>query len=158
MGVAKYLFEQELDFIEKVERQFKTISVRIYRVYGRGSRCVISRWVRSVLAGETIEAFGIDSEFDFIFADDVAEGLIRLDASQAGNVVNLGSGIPSSIYQVLRILEAIFPDIQINHLDSEYQKESNAADMYLFEHYTGWMPQTTLEAGIRNIIEYEQSK
>ena len=158
VGVAKYLFEQELDFIDNIEHQFRTISARIYRVYGRESRDVISRWIRSALAGETIEVFGKDNEFDFIFADDVAEGLFRLAASKWKGVTNLGSGVPSSIHQVLEVLKAAFPDIQIQHLDNEYQRESSVADMYLLRHTTGQTSHTTLEEGIKNIIEYERTR
>lgn len=159
VGAAKYLFEQELDFIDRVEHRFRTVSARIYRVYGLGSRDVISRWVRSAIAGKTIEVFGEDNEFDFIFAGDVAEGMLRLaQASEARGVINLGSGNYSSIRQVVNLLESIVPGIEVQRLEREYQKEASAANMTMFQHLTAWLPQTTLEDGINKILEYEQTR
>ena len=157
VSAAKLLFEQELDFVDSVEQQFRTISARIYRVYGRGSRDVISRWIRAILAEETILVFGRGNKFDFIFADDVAKGLTRLAESQARGIVNLGLGQPHDIQQVWDTLELLLPNVQAQPLlDLKTPRETVAADMYLFEHYTGWTPQTTLEEGIKNIIEYEK--
>ncbi len=159
VGAAKFLFEQELDFIDNVERKFRTISARIYRVYGRGSRDIISRWIRTILAEETILVFGRGNKFDFIFADDVAQGLVRLAESQARGIVNLGLGQPHDIQQVWDTLELLLPNVRAQPLlDLKTPRETSAADMYLFEHYTGWEPQTTLEDGIKNIIEYERER
>jgi nucleoside-diphosphate-sugar epimerase len=73
VGVAKYFTERELSLVDR-DGKFRAISARIYRVYGRGSRDVISRWIRSAISGETIEVWGEENRFDYIFADDVAEG------------------------------------------------------------------------------------
>lgn len=159
VGLAKYFTERELSFLEDTERQFRAVSARIFRVYGRGSRDVISRWIRAGLRGERIEVWGKDSRFDYIYADDVAEGLIKLAESQnAEGIVNLGSGRSRSIGEVIDILKQKIATLQVNEITSDIQRESSQADMSLFNKITGWVPSTTLEEGIQQIVEYERQK
>jgi carbamoyl-phosphate synthase large subunit len=157
VGLAKYYMDRELEFVQATQGKFRTVSARIYRVYGRGSRDIISRWVRSSLAGEELKVFGSENRFDYIFADDVAEGLIRLsEAEDAAGPVNLGSGVSRSIEDVLRILSNEIGGIKIKREASQDRIESSEADMSLFQRLTGWMPPTQLELGIPEIIKYEK--
>lgn len=159
VGLAKYFTERELSFLEETEGRFRTISARIFRVYGRGSRDVISRWIRAGLRGERIEVWGKDNLFDYIYADDVAEGLIKLAESEnAKGIVNLGSGRARSIGEVIDILRQEIGTLQISEVVSDIPRELSQADMSLFSKMTGWTPQTMLEDGIRQIIEYERRK
>src|SRR5437762_5971493 len=89
-------------FLTEVDRlPVRTISARIYRVYGCGSRDVVSRWVRALIAGRPIEVFNPENRFDYIFAGDVAEGLRRLaDSPTASGIVNLATGRSPSIAEV----------------------------------------------------------
>ena len=153
VGVAKYLFEQELDFVSQAS--FRAVSARIYRVYGRGSRDIISRWIRLALAGNPIEVWDEWNAFDYVFADDVAKGLLKLAYTSEG-VVNLGSGTCRTINDVVVILKSYVPNLESEYTTLNHQREASAADMHLFEHYTGWTPQMALEEGIKNIIEYEK--
>ena len=51
-GMAKLAHEIELSFLEPFRSaQFSSVCARIFRGYGRGSRDVISRWVRLLLDG-----------------------------------------------------------------------------------------------------------
>src|SRR5690606_23420954 len=57
-GGAKLIHELELAFLGHFEQtRFTAAAARIFRSYGRGSRDVISRWVRASLAGQPIEVF-----------------------------------------------------------------------------------------------------
>ncbi|HEY1659129.1 MAG TPA: NAD(P)-dependent oxidoreductase [Candidatus Sulfotelmatobacter sp.] len=157
VGLAKYYMDRELEFVQSTQANFRTVSARIYRVYGRGSRDVISRWVRSSLAGEELKVFGTNNRFDYIFADDVAEGLIRLSETEnAVGPVNLGSGVSRSIEDVLGILSKETGGARIKREPYDGPIESSAADMSLFQRLTGWIPSTSLELGIRKIAEYEK--
>ncbi|HOK55335.1 MAG TPA: NAD-dependent epimerase/dehydratase family protein, partial [Armatimonadota bacterium] len=160
VGLAKYFTERELEFIQKTKSKYRTISARIYRVYGRGSRDVISRFIRAGLQGEPVEVWGTKSRFDYIFADDVAEGLIRLAESDAAQgIINLGSGVARSIDDVLNILQAELSDLQVvQGRQSDDPLEASCADMSLFYKITGWLPGTSLKDGISEIIAYEQRR
>lgn len=159
VGLAKYYVDRELDFLRMTQKSFRTVSARIYRVYGRGSRDIISRWVRAALAGEVLKVFGEKNRFDYIFADDVAEGLARLaETDEAAGALNLGSGIAWTIADVLQILNLEIGGIRTSAESEVGPIESSCADMSLFRLVTGWSPPTSLEAGIRKVVEYEKQR
>jgi nucleoside-diphosphate-sugar epimerase len=159
VGLAKYFTERELDFLWKIEGKFRIVSARIFRVYGRGSRDVISRWVRAGLQKEPIEVWGRRNRFDYIFADDVAQGLMQLAESEtAQGVINLGSGVARSIDDVVTILRTELDDLQVQDRRSDDPIEASCADMSLFQQVTGWLPGTSIEEGIKQIIAYERQR
>lgn len=159
-GASKFYTEREIEFVRKVVKpELRQVNARIYRVYGRGSKDVISRWIRSGLREENIETYNTDNQFDYIFAGDVAEGLMVL--AENGNVkgnVNLGSGVAHSVNEVLDILldlnildESLITD---NGVTEDF--ESSCADLTRLKDLTDWMPPTDLRTGIRKIIDYER--
>ena len=78
-GSAKLSHEIELEFLNKFKgSSFSYLSTRIFRGYGRGSRDVISRWIRSLLNGDEIYVYGQESIFDYIYATDSARGIFCL--------------------------------------------------------------------------------
>ncbi|ACA60272.1 NAD-dependent epimerase/dehydratase family protein [Candidatus Desulforudis audaxviator] len=159
VGLAKYFTERELNFIQHTEGRFRTVSARIFRVYGCGSRDVISRWIRSALQEEPIEVYGRNNRFDYIYADDVAEGLLRLaESSGACGVINLGFGVPRSIDDVVAILQSELGSLQVKDLPYDGPVEASCADMALFKNLTGWLPSISLEDGIHRIILYEKKR
>jgi nucleoside-diphosphate-sugar epimerase len=109
-GAAKFYTEREIDFVKKVlHSSLRIVHARIFRVYGCGSKDVISRWIRAALSGQELEVFNAPNRFDFIFARDVAEGLLRLAAtSDAAGPVNLGTGVARSIQEILSILADVY--------------------------------------------------
>src|SRR6266536_3725267 len=76
-GMAKLAHEMELRHLQGFCR-FSTACARIFRGYGRNSRCVISRWIRAAQKSEPITVYRPEGWFDYIYAADTAEGLIRL--------------------------------------------------------------------------------
>ena len=71
-GAAKLYAEAEIEFMRRVRSLgFRSAHARIFRVYGRGSKDVVSRWVRAALAGEAVEIYPPENRFDYVFAGDV---------------------------------------------------------------------------------------
>ena len=159
-GAAKLLHEMELDFLTKFDNtRFKIICARIFRVYGKNSRDVISRWIRDLLKGNSLTVYKPENLFDYIFADDVAEGLIRLATNPAATgIVNLGNDNSRRISEVLEILRTHFPDMKTTLVKKDIQFEASQADMDLFKKITGWSPTKQLEDGIPEIIQFEKNK
>ena len=158
-GAAKYYAEKELDFIrEYCNPSLRTIYARIYRVYGRGSNDVISRWIRASLAGERVQVYNRQNRFDYIFAGDVAEGLLRLaENPRAQGVVNLGSGKARSVQEVLRIIDSL-SGLEEQYLGETECFEASCADISKLRALTGWVPPTDLETGIKCVLEYERNR
>src|SRR3990167_2713995 len=159
VGAAKYYTENELDFVCQREKM-SDISARIFRVYGRGSKDIISRTIQKALRGEPIILYGENARFDYIFADDAAEGLIKLaEVDFPTTAVNLGTGKGKSLTDVLAIIRQHIPDIKVEHADKFGNPiENSRADTSLLKELTGWTPPTPLEVGIRKVIEYEREQ
>jgi len=158
-GAAKYYTERELEFVKEVlNPSLRIICARIFRVYGCGSRDVISRWVQAALAGQTVELYNKQNRFDYIFAGDVAEGLLRLvESSKAIGVVNLGSGVAHSVQDVLSILTDYFPGLQVRDTGTREAFEASCADVTRLKQFTDWSPPTEIAEGIGRIIEFEKN-
>jgi nucleoside-diphosphate-sugar epimerase len=159
-GAAKYYTETQLDFVRRNEKpSMRPVHARIYRVYGRGSRDVVSGWIRDALGGRELEIYNAENRFDYIYAGDVAEGLMRLAACpEACGVVNLGSGASRGVKEVMDAVTGFLPGARFKNLGVTEDFEQSAADMTRFKKLTGWMPPTTLEEGIRRVFEYESRR
>ncbi|MEM7102973.1 MAG: NAD-dependent epimerase/dehydratase family protein [Bacteroidota bacterium] len=159
-GVAKLNHEIELRFLNDFKRtQYKSVSARIYRSFGKNSRDIISRWIRMLLKNEPLTVYSKEGIFDYIYAGDVAEGLLRLGANiDAEGIYNLGSGKSRSIADVIEVLRQNFPDLQSTGITEDIPYEASQADMSLFKKTIGWKPPTTLEKAIPMIIEFEKNR
>lgn len=159
-GSAKLNHEIELQFLDEFRRkQFNTVSARIYRSYGRNSRDIISRWIRALLKGETITLFRKEGIFDYVFADDVAKGLILLaQHEQATGIYNLGSGNARRVEEIVAVLKQHFPGLQYEEAASDIPFEASQANTDKLFNETGWRPQTQVETAIPQMIEYEQNR
>jgi Nucleoside-diphosphate-sugar epimerases len=155
-GMAKLLHEQELLFITKFRPELQVINARIFRSYGKNSRDIISRWIRALLAKEKICVYRPEGIFDYIFADDVADGLLRLASTDFNGIVNLGSGHARSIHDVVSVLKSHFGNFACETAPSNILFEASQADMSLYHDITGnkhaFLP---LEKAIPQIIAYE---
>jgi carbamoyl-phosphate synthase large subunit len=159
-GMAKLAHEQELQFLKGFsECQFSTLCVRIFRGYGCRSRDVISRWIRSLLNGESIRVYRPEGRFDYIYAADSAEGLLRLAiCEKATGIVNLGTGRSRSVSEVVDVLLNHFPSAEIEHADSDIPFEASEACTANLEAFIGWKPTRTLETTIPEMIVFEREQ
>jgi carbamoyl-phosphate synthase large subunit len=158
VGMAKLAHEQELQFLsDSGAYPFSHVSARIFRGYGAGSRDYISRLVRKLIQGEELKMYRTEGEFDYIYASDSAEGLIRLaGAENYSGVINLGTGVRRSVSDVIDILLRHFPGALMTIEPSVLQIESSEADISALAKLTDWRPTTTLEEGIALIVEHER--
>jgi carbamoyl-phosphate synthase large subunit len=158
-GMAKLAHEIELRFLQQFNSDKKSyVNARIYRGYGKGSRCVISRWIRALLAGEEIAVYRKEGIFDYIYAGDTADGLIQLAMhANINGTINLGTGKARPVSDVVAVLKASFPDLKYTEHEADIPYEASQADITMFKNLTGWAPPTRLEDAIPQIIEHERS-
>ncbi|MNC01130.1 dTDP-4-dehydro-6-deoxyglucose reductase [compost metagenome] len=154
-GMAKLMHEIELRFLQHFSAgQFTTVAARIYRVYGKNSRDIISRWIQALLKKETIQVYRKEGLFDYIYAEDVAQGLLKLAGTDATGIVNLGNGRARRVEEVINILRSHFPDSTIIEGNSDIAYEASQADMSRFESVTGWRPSRQIEDAIPEMIAH----
>jgi len=161
-GAAKFHAERELDFVREVLRpDLRTVHARICRSYGRGSRDIVSRWVRAALDSERIDLFGAEGRFPYVFAGDVAEGLVRLAECEAAHgPVNLALGRSRTVREVLEVVGRLVPGVleRVRTRESRGPYEASGVDLSRLERFTGWTPSTDLEQGIAQVVEYEADR
>ena len=158
-GGAKLMHEEELDFLALFDdTPFTSVSARIFRVYGLGSRDVVSRWVRALIEdpARPLTAFRTEGMFDYVFARDVAEGLLHLGAADITGPVNLASGRARRVSELLEILRDRFPTASWTEEPTEIPFEAHQADLSRLEATIGWRPPTALEDGVDMLIEFER--
>ena len=159
-GAAKFSHEIELRFIDQFRsNQFSIACARIFRGYGCNSRDVISRWVRQLLQGKPITIYRPEGMFDYIYAGDSAEGLIRLaECDQERGIINLGTGRARRVQEVVDMLRIHFPNMDSQVVDSDIMFEASQADMSQYRSRIGWTPVYTLESAIPEIVAFEKKK
>lgn len=157
-GMAKLAHEIELDFLSKFKSEkFTSVCARIYRGYGKNSRDVISRWVRDLLTDKSISVYNPEGWFDYMYAEDTAEGLIRLSQIDYAGIVNLGTGRSRRVSHIVDVLEKHFPGMNYNVETSSLRYEASEADVTKLKSLINWLPNRDLENTIPEIIEYEKN-
>jgi carbamoyl-phosphate synthase large subunit len=158
-GSAKLYGEAELAFARDVMNgSFRTVSARIFRAYGRGSRDVVSRWVRAALRDEPIDVYHPENRFDYVYSGDVAEGLLRMAFEPtADGVINLALGQDRPVADVIAAIEsATGRRLIVRRAEIDEPYEASRADVTRLRRALGWTPQTTLEAGVARLVEHEE--
>jgi UDP-glucose 4-epimerase len=86
----------------------ETLSLRFSNVYGPGSErkgSVVAAFFKRLIAGEPITIYGDGSQVrDFVFVEDLCDGLIQAVDSRLTGVVQLGSGRPVSVGQLAQAI------------------------------------------------------
>lgn len=142
-GAAKFYTESE------IMSRFDEYSIgRIYRSYGKGSRDVISRWIRAGLRGEEIEVYNADSQYDYIYAGDVARILDRLPYGTH----DVCTGNHEIVYNVALIIKDAIPELKI-----KFDRKRRGAKEICYSEIQGWGA-TDLVDGIQKVVEYERGK
>lgn len=158
-GMAKLAHEIELRYLDGFcQQRFSTVCARIFRGFGRGSRDVVSRWVRALLAGEPITVFRDEGLFDYVYAADTAEGLLRLADSGATGIVNLGTGQAHRVAEVVELLRGHFPGARIERGESDIPFEASCADTTQLRALLGWVPHKPLADAVAEIVAYERER
>jgi len=158
-GMAKLAHEIELRFLGIFKSEKFSISIpRIYRGYGRNSRDIISRWVRSIINEEEINIYRPEGFFDYIYAKDTALGILKIAESKVHGVVNLGTGTARRVSDVVDFLISRFQNVRVKYIESEIPFEASQADISNLVKKINWRPTYSIEDGIDEIIEFEKTR
>ncbi|MFH1832143.1 MAG: NAD-dependent epimerase/dehydratase family protein [bacterium] len=155
-GAAKLYHEAELEFLKNFKPNIEIVMARIFRSYGKDSRDIISRWVRALLNNEPIQIYCKEGLFDYIYAGDVARGLLEFAKQGISGIINLGTDNARSINEVVTILKKHFPHMHATEISSNILYEASQANMNKCKTLTGWKPSFQLEDTIPMIIEHEK--
>lgn len=140
-----------------------TVVLRLFNVYGSRQRRedtysgVITRFAANLVYGKPLLIYGDGSQTrDFIHVGDVVEAvrLVLESGDVAGETFNVGSGKPTSINELAKLLtegsgggvEMVYEKRRIGDLEQSY------ADIGKAEKALGYKPRLALERGLRSLM------
>jgi nucleoside-diphosphate-sugar epimerase len=131
--------------------------VRPFTVVGEGQRpdMALSRWAFAAMAGDPVRVFGsLQRTRDFTCVREVTRGLHALLCSGATGVVNLGSGAPRPLGEVVDSLRhALGLDVDVRvEPAAHYEVADTWADPGRLEALTGFRPRTDLHDVVRRFV------
>lgn len=143
----------------------ETVGLRYFNVFGPRQdpqspySAVIPLFVTAILSGKPPTIFGDGGQSrDFIYIRNVVQGnLLASEAKDApGRVINMAEGRQTSLLQLLEILSRLLgrevkPDFQPPRVGDVRE---SLADISLARSILGYEPETDLETGLRETIEY----
>lgn len=146
-----------------------TTAFRFFTVYGPWGRpdMAIFKFTRNIIAGSPIEVYGAGNmRRDFTYVDDLVEAVLRLaplppaHAGQAPfRVVNIGGGQPVGLLDFIETLETVIGKKAIrNELPMQPgDVPATYASPELLRSLTGYVPATSLTAGVASFVEWYRS-
>ena len=141
------------------------VTVRPFNTYGprQSKRAIIPTIISQLLNGEKqIHLGALHPTRDFVFVKDTVEGFLKLAESDLsiGQSVNIATSQEISMEQLAKtIIQLITPDAIIQTDTKRLRPESSEVDQLLgsnelLKKYTNWVPQTSLEEGLKQTIEW----
>ena len=138
--------------------------VRLFNTYGpiQSKDAIIPTIIAQALVETKLFLGNMHAIRDFIYAEDVVEGLMKTAEipESVGEVINLGSGQGISIGNIAdkivklmgRDVEILFDAMRIRLQDHGIKQL--VADVTKANDLLGWQPKTSLDIGLKQIIEW----
>jgi len=160
-GVSKYTVEHYLSVYAHLYNLPYTI-LRYANVYGirqdpRGEGGVISIFVDKVLRKETLTIFGDGEQTrDYIYVDDVARANLAAIDRGDGEVLNIGTGVRTSLNEVVKYFNEIagFKSQVVYGPERSGDIKHSFFDHAKARQMLNWEPQTPLKDGLAITYEY----
>jgi UDP-glucose 4-epimerase len=164
-GISKHTVEHYLELYRLLAGLPFTV-LRYPNVYGprqnpHGEAGVNAIFIGLMLDGKTPTIFG-DGEAlrDYVYISDVVDANMRALVRGAGEIVNVGSGVGTSVNDIFRTLARIldFPHEPMYTVarPGEIRKVYLAADRA--KRVLGWEPKVTFEDGLRRTVEWAMQR
>jgi nucleoside-diphosphate-sugar epimerase len=140
------------------------VIARLFNTFGpmQSSRAIVPTIINQILTKPRILLGDMHAIRDFIYVDDVVDGLISIAEvdESSGNAINLGSGHGISIGDLAdrivslinRDVEILFDASRIRPLD--HAIEHQVANIKKASDLLGWQPKTSLNEGLQQTIKW----
>jgi len=160
-GISKKIVLDYLGFYSRY-RGIEYTALALGNVYGPrqdpfGEAGVVAIFAGRMLEGEPVTIFGDGNQTrDYVFIDDVVHGFVQSMDRGSGKLVNIGTGLESSVNGLYRLLAGIIG----------YEREPEhgplppgelrriALDISVAPNAIGWKPWTHLEDGLAETVAY----
>jgi UDP-glucose 4-epimerase len=159
--ISKLASEHLLGFLGET-RDLSWMALRFFNVYGPGQRTdayytsVVLTFLRRIANGDApvIDGDG-EQSMDFIHVHDIARSLVMaLESDVSGAVLNVGTGISTTIRDLARILiQHMGVDVQPVFRPRPVLVTRRAADISRIAAILGWQPTIDVEDGLRTVVD-----
>lgn len=140
-------------------------SLRFSNVYGprsyhKGS--VVAHFFKQILAGEDLIVYGDgEQKRDYVHVEDLCKGIVQALQSNKSGVYQLGTGIPTTINQLIDLMREVTskPDIRVQYKDFRPGEIVHTyCDISKSENEFGYQPVTQLKDGVAATWDWFKQK
>ena len=141
----------------------QTVCLRVFNAYGPGQQVppshapVVPNFLRQASQQGSLVVHGNGMQTrDFVFVDDVVQAMMSAAFTEGidGEVINVGSGVETSILDLVQTIASIFddqPEVIYNPRRGSGPSRM-CADLWKAQSLLNYTPQFTLEQGLRRTI------
>ncbi|MBT2688150.1 SDR family NAD(P)-dependent oxidoreductase [Bacillus sp. ISL-47] len=137
---------------------YKMIILRFFTVYGPWGRpdMAITGFIKKLLNAEAVTVFGEGSARDYTYIDDIVNGInLSIEKLQSSEIINLGSGNPISMEELLAELKGHFSDMKVKREGSRKgDVDKTWADIGKAEQLLGYKPEVSFSDGISETVKW----
>jgi UDP-glucose 4-epimerase len=163
-GVSKKAVGDYLHYYREVQGLEYTV-LALANVYGprqdpHGEAGVVAIFAGKLLERERPTVYGDGEQTrDFVFVDDVADAFVRATEKGGGLIVNIGTGIETSVQQLFDSMarQAGFSDPARYAPPRTGELRRSSLDPGRASIHLGWQPFTPLDEGLARSLEYFRS-
>ncbi|MFH0882216.1 MAG: NAD(P)-dependent oxidoreductase [bacterium] len=134
--------------------------VRFFYQYGpwEDERRLVASVIRKLLMGEKAQASTGEQVRDFLHVGDDASGVLAVLDSDLTGAVNVGSGVPVTVRQIVETIGRLTGRGELIELGAYQPRVDDppmvVADNGRLREATGWLPQYDLESGLAETVEW----
>ena len=162
-GASKHTVEHYL-YIWKLLHALDYTVLRYPNVYGprqnpHGEAGVNAIFIGLMLAGQPPKIFGDGSAVrDYLFVDDVVEANVLALGAGSGEMVNIGTGVGTSVNDIVRELKSItgFGGESIHLPARPGEVQRIYLDATRAKRVLGWAPRVTFRDGLEKTVEWSR--
>ena len=160
-GVAKKAAGDYLNYYRTI-RGLEYTALAMANVYGprqnpHGEAGVVSIFAGKLLSHERPVIYGDGSQTrDFVYVDDVVDAFVRSVDKGGGLLMNIGTGVETSVQQLFDVMARLTGFKQHARYDPPRAGEvpRSALDPSRAGIHIGWQPWTTVEEGVARTLEH----
>lgn len=168
-GITKHT-QEALVMTVSAALGIEPVALRYQNVYGPGQSLknpytgILSIFSTLISQGKEINIFEDGEESrDFVYIDDVVEAtyIAATHPDAAGGTFNVGSGVATTVLQVVEALFAAFGKRVATRISGNYRLgdiRHNVADITLLREQLGFTPQVDFREGVKRFVEWVKTE
>lgn len=129
----------------------------VYGIYSVNKASAVAAFIKNIVRNKKVTVYGDGSQTrDYLYAEDLANGIIQAMQSSCMGTYQLGSGIPTSTNTLLKVLREILP-VEFECVYEDFRPgeiKHTHCDISKARNGFGYNPATSLHDGIKNTWEW----